>query len=40
MRLSIANLAALGWAPEYESDRAVRTTKRELIVDLGVATHE
>jgi UDP-glucose 4-epimerase len=37
MRLSIEKLDALGWAPEYESDKAVRKATQELFEDLGVA---
>jgi len=37
MRLSIEKLDAIGWAPTYESDAAVRQATRELLAELDVA---
>ena len=34
MRLSIEKLSGLGWDPEFESDRAVRETARELVDEM------
>lgn len=34
MRLSIEKLSALGWEPDYESDKAVRGATREVIEEL------
>ncbi|WP_336343179.1 NAD-dependent epimerase/dehydratase family protein [Halalkalicoccus ordinarius] len=33
MRLSIEKLSGLGWDPEFESDRAVRETARDLVAE-------
>ncbi len=36
MRLSIEKLAALGWEPRYESEKAVRRATRELLEEMDV----